>query len=172
MPIETTTVYTKERLLRFQNYVLASKKPLWIVSAVATAIIAVCAVLTFVLLWDIQGAIKLFGLLLIELCIPLIYIVIPRLSIKKAKNLNAEVHFSFDETAVHTQASSAIGNENASVFYTALHKIGKKDNDLYLFLDASRAFLIDLSTLSAEQVQTLKDLLKPHFKPKKFKWKA
>ncbi len=171
MPIETTTVYTKERLMRFQDYIFSARKIQFIFSAAISVICLLCAVLMIVL-W---GDFKLFLECLLLFVFISIYnfamYLLPRLLIRKAKNMNAEVHFSFGETAVRTSTTSAIGSEETSLYYTAFHKIGKKRNELYLFLDARRAMIVDLAPLSEEQIQSIKNLLEPHFKPRKFKWK-
>ena len=39
MPIQVTTVYTKERLLRFNNFVVRSKGWMWILMAACTLIV-------------------------------------------------------------------------------------------------------------------------------------
>ena len=71
MPINVKTIYTKDRMLKFNNYVVASKKLFWSAMSILTFIIAV----EYILLVTLGTAEKYSSLLfyMLFLCIYSMY---------------------------------------------------------------------------------------------------
>ncbi|MBQ8496638.1 MAG: YcxB family protein [Clostridia bacterium] len=171
MPIEVTTVYTKECLLRYQKYFISRRKAFWIILAVME-VFALGVSLCNGILWG-DFSLLLRGLLLLFLIDAVYifnYVIYPRISVNKAKNLNAQVRFSFEEECFHMYSSNALFEENSTIQYTMPTKIYKKGNDLYIFIAQRSAYIADLSSLSDGEKEALRTLLQPNFKPKNFKW--
>lgn len=171
MPIEVTTVYTKECLLRYQHYFRSRRKVFWIILAVME-VIALGLSLCIGILW---GDFSLFlrGFLLIFLIDAVYifnYVIYPRISVNKAKNLNASVQYSFEEECFHMHSNNTLFEENSTIQYTMPIKIYKKGNDLYIFIAQRSAYIVNLSSLSDAEKEALRNLLQPNFKPKNFKW--
>ena len=110
-------------------------------------------------------------MLLIDVTYLVCYLIVPRFTLKKNKNLGTTVNYLFEEDSFQMSAVNAYVNENSTVQYSRLLKIGKNGNDLYLFVSPIQAFVADLSALSVEQVLLLKQLLASKLEPKKIKWK-
>ena len=86
MPINITTIYTKERLFQFHRFVWASKKLFWIILAVCTIIILGNCL--FLLWLDADFTDILFFLFLLSLLMQLTFSVLlssPGLLSKKPK---------------------------------------------------------------------------------------
>ena len=171
MPIEATTVYTPECLLRYQNYLIASKKILHIICALAMGSIVMVMLLN-IILW---GDFSIVSRVAISAVLYLFYIffsfIYPRLSVRKANNLHTKVRFIFEEEQFLLQVSNEKGSESASYQYSILTKVGKKGNDLYLFIAPQRAYIVDLSDVPEEKQIILHDFLQTKFKRRNFKWK-
>lgn len=170
MPIEATTVYTQERLLRFQNHLARLRKVTWILSAVVTLLLLILSILSIVLIGNFTLLIYLFFMLFLDAFYVFCFVIYPRITIKKSNALNAKVHFAFEEETLHAEATTESSSESSTLKYTSLVKICKKENELYLFIAPQRAFIVDLSDFSEEQICTLKSVLQTKIKPKKFKW--
>lgn len=172
MPIHVTTVYTKKALTDFIKYSAASKKIFW-------AIIIICNIL---LLGDVALAavLHLLSTTLI-LCsallvwIDLVYIfaflILPRLTLKKSKQLNTVVEYAFSEDSFEMHAKNDYIDDSTTAKYTALYKIGKKGAALYLYISRSQAFIADLSSLTEDQIALLKTALESNLPAKKIKWR-
>ena len=165
MPIEITTVYDKQRLIRFNNYVAASRKWFWIFLGICTAIVAFACVIAPEV-W--HYALILLGMDL--LCV-LFYFVIPRFTIKRSVAFNATVQYVFDAEQILIQSESKHAKESSETRYTVIKRVGKHGSDLYLFISSMQAYVVDLSTLTEQQIADLRAVLYQHVKPSKIKWK-
>ena len=172
MPVSVNTVYTKERLLRFNNYVMASKKLTWILFGICTLWVAVCfIVLTALGLTDSTVTLCMILLIVIDITYVLCAFVIPRFTLSKAKHRNTEVHYAFGDDSFELCAVNQYANETSVVRYSAIAMVGKKDTDLYLFISRQQGYIVDLSALSDEQITLLRETLAGKIPDKKFKWK-
>ena len=173
MTINVTSVYTKERLLKLNNYMVKTKKFLWIIMALCT-ILDLSAYCLFNFVWAINDSTINLGTYLILVWDAMFvfgYLILPRISIKKAKNLNAEIKFSFDEESFKTEFSSSEIEENSTTKYSVIKKIVKNGSDIYLFVSRVQALIVDASALPEEDLAQLKKLLQSKVPEKKFKWK-
>ena len=171
MPIHITTVYTKERLRAFINYSAASKKLFWSIMVVCTVLMV--ALLVFAATWNILSTSLImcaFYLVLIDLIYLFAFLILPRITLKKSKQLNTVIEYAFAENSFEMHAHSDYMDDTSTIKYTALHKAAKKGSFLYLYPNRTQAFIVDLTSVSEEQVAILKDILELHFKPQKIKW--
>lgn len=171
MPINVTTVYTKERLLKFSRVIASTKKLFWIIMAACSAIVIGAGL--FLWLIDelsVDIIICVISVIALDAIYLFCYLVLPHLTVKKAKNLNTGIKYTFEEDCFRTEAVNAYTSETATTQYSILNKILKKDDVLYLFITSNMAYLVDLSSLSAEQMALLKELLSSKLPAKKVKW--
>ena len=171
MPIHTTTVYTKERLTAFIKYSAASKKFLWIIMSICNALMAALLVLS-VTLDILSNDLIIYAAYLVFIDLLYIFAVylLPRLMLKKSKQLNTVVEYAFSEESFEIHAHSDYIDDISTVKYTVLHKAAKKGLTLYLYPTRAQAFIVDLSPLSEEQISLLKNILSKNFKPRRLKW--
>ena len=171
MPIQVSTVYSKERLLRFNSYVVGSKKAMWVLMAVCTVV--VCGGYALLAVLDAVSDMVRFCLVLI-LAMDAVFIVcsllLPRLTIRKAKNLDLVIHYTFEMGSFHLEAANAYANESSTLQYAMLTKAAKRGDELYLFLSRIQAYIVDLSQLSPEQTRELKRILETSMEPRKLRW--
>ena len=172
MPIEIKTVYTKERLLRFSYYVFGRK----LILNILYLILGIFALLTLIAgaildVLTIEIALMLSVGLLIVLAYFLLNLLLPLILVRKAKNLNTDINYSFSEENLSIIAENSLINENTNIKYDIFKKIVKYKNELYLFIEKYQAFIVDLSETDEEIVSTLKALLSTKVARKKFKWK-
>lgn len=172
MPIQLTTVYSRETLIKFQNYSVASKKLFWTVMILCTALIIGEVALALAL--DIMSTTLMLCvalLLWVDLVYIFAYLILPRLTLKKSKLLDTVVDYTFSEDSFEMHAQNEYASDSSTVKYSMLSKVGKKGRGLYLYINRSQAFIADLSALSEEQIALLKTTLKSHLPAKKIKWR-
>ena len=171
MPIHITTVYTKERLRAFINYSAASKKLFWSIMIVCTALMVALLILSAML--DILTPTLITGAIFLgwlDFLYIFAFVILPRIMLKKSKQLNTVVEYAFDESHFEMHAHSDYMDDTSTIKYAALHKAAKKGSSLYLYPNRTQAFIVDLTALSEEQNARLKAILELHFKPQKIKW--
>ncbi len=171
MPITISTQYTKERLLRFNRYVTRSKWPMWVLLAVCTLIFAFCfAFLAALGALDSTMWICFFVLVAIDLLYLFSAVILPPILVKKVKNLDAFVHYTFDADHFLTAAETAFLQENQTVKYSFLRRVVRDGELVYLFISRQNAYIIDLSGLRGEQIALLQGTLASAVGQKKMKW--
>ena len=77
----------------------------------------------------------------------------------------------FESDGLKITAKGECVNEVSELKYGALKKIGKKGNQLYLFIAYQEAYLVDLKDVSPEEIESLKNILYKNVPLKKIKWK-
>lgn len=172
MPIEVTTVYDKNRMLRYHYASLKSKKGIWVMMAVCTLLV----VLGHVFLWqkglDTDTTGMLLWLLLVwDAAYILSSLLIPRFMIKKSPSLNMQLHYSFREEEVEIHGEAANREESSTIGYGAFVKARNNGGDLYLYVSPRQALIVDISGLSPEQGNALKALLETKLGSSQVKWK-
>ncbi len=169
--MEIKTVYTKERLLSFYKSILNFRIPGLIIMGICNAIVFVAVVMMwltgeeFSLITD-----KVALIVVADLVLLLVTIMLPRLMTRKAKNLNAEIIYTFSQDELHVEAKSKHVDESATVRYSYFSKIIKHGTELNLFIANNQAYIVDLSALSEAEQNELKDLLQAKTLVKPFKW--
>ena len=171
MDIKNMTVYTKERLIRFSDYFARTKLPMWIIYAVLTL---------FIIAGDVfllsQGALTDHMILLsaialmIDLMMVFLFVVMPRLTVNKTNTINACLNYSFGEEEVALESEGKLFRDSSSFKYQAIVKVGKYKDDVYLFISKRQAYIVDLSSMSEDDVLALKARLTLKVSPDKIKW--
>ena len=172
MPIELKTVYTKDRLLKFYKVVAASKKWFWILMTICSLLVISASV--FLAIVDELTSTTIAGLIFIvamDITYIILYFVAPHFTINKSKILNTVIDYSFDSDTVTSHAVNSYINETSTIKYSVIFKVIKKDYDLYLFTARNRAMLVDISSLSSDQIALLKNTIESQIASKKINWK-
>ncbi|MBQ7379902.1 MAG: hypothetical protein IJW70_09550 [Clostridia bacterium] len=173
MPIQTTTVYTKERLLRFNYYYQLVQRKWFLILLVFEMAIAAAW-----LIKDIADGLPVSdGIILLFLIAWVLGItwmvttlIVPRFSYKKAKSLNAVIEMTFSEESMRYSVSSAYTTESGELQYSMFVKYVKNKDDLYLFISTKQVWIVDLLSLTPEQTEQLHTLLSQKIVSKKNKW--
>ena len=173
MPIHITTVYTKERLMRFNRYYqLVQRK--WFLILLAFEMVLTAAWLVKDIADGLpvsDGTILLFGMAwVLGITWIIMTLIVPRFSYKKAKSLNAVMEMTFSEENLHYSVSSAHSTESGEMQYGMFVKYIRNKDDLYLCSSARQVWLVDLSALTPEQTEQLHTLLSQKIVSKKNKW--
>lgn len=171
MDIKSTTVYTRERLIRFSDYFARMKMTGWIIYAVLTAIIIAGDVFLFLHGALTEQMIFLTALaILIDLLMVFMFVILPRLTVKKTNSYEARLNYSFSEEEVHLESEGKLFRDSTSFKYGAIEKAAAYKDDLYLFISKRQAYIVDLSAMSADDVSELRSLLAMKIPANKIKW--
>ena len=173
MTLQITTVYTKERLLRFYFYYQLVQR-VWFPIILGFDMILMTA-------WVIkdflngppvsESVVAVFGIVWIfGLTWVVAALILPLFTVKKAKNLNTVTETIFGEEGMHYKMCSTYATEEGELKYGMFVKYIKNKNDLYLFVSARQAWLVDMSSLNPEQTEQLHTLLSEKIISKKNKW--
>lgn len=172
MPINVSTVYDRERILRLNNYFARSKFVFWIVMGIASLLVMASFTLLAILdALSFQIWACLISVIFIDILYLFSYLVLPRIALNKNKSLNVKITYSFDTDSFQLNAVNEHMNENMTAKYTMLIKVVKENTDLYMFISNRQAYVVDLSGLSEEQIEILKETMEMHIRPNKIKWK-
>ena len=172
MPINVSTVYDRERILRLNNYFARSKFVFWIVMGIASLLVMASFTLLAILdALSFQIWACLISVIFIDILYLFSYLVLPRIALNKNKSLNVKITYSFDTDSFQLNAVNEHMNENMTAKYTMLIKVVKENTDLYMFISNRQAYVVDLSGLSEEQIEILKETMEKHIRPNKIKWK-
>ncbi len=172
MELKISTVYTKQRLLRFNDYFWMQRKGFFATLAVCTLIVWGCAL--FLSIFDaLSDTIRLCCGMVTVLDVTLLFsaFVIPRLTVKKSPTIDAVMGYCFNEEAMNISAETNTENASVTLKYSAIVKVGKKNDDVYLFISARQAYIVDVSELSEIELLALKALVTAHLPARKVKWK-
>lgn len=172
MQLEVSTVYDKKRLVRLSDYVHRSKTFLWWIMGICTFLVCGDWIASLILQLDTSSLrFPLTYIIVFDVLYLFLAFLLPRLTVKKAKNLDSEVTYCFTEENIQTTAKNRFVDENSIVRYDILTKIARNKSDLYLFVSRYQASIVDISGLSPDETAQLKAFLQTKVKPKKFKWK-
>ena len=172
MPIELKTVYTKDRLLKFNKVVAASKKWFWTLMIICSLLV-ISAFIFFAIVDELSST-TIAGLIFViamDITYFILYFVAPHFSINKSKILNMVIDYTFDNDTITSHAVNSYINETSTIKYPLIFKVIKKDYELYLFTSRNRAMLVDISSLSSGQIALLKNTIESQIASKKINWK-
>ncbi|MBE6649250.1 MAG: YcxB family protein [Ruminococcaceae bacterium] len=171
MPIEASSVYTKERILGLSNHVAKNGNG-WIVLLVCNIVVIVCSL--GILFTDSFAGEDIFGIVVIAVVDFLwlfIEIILPRVSLKKSPVLNASVNFTFNEEDYCVESQIKDGTTSTKCNYSTIKKVENRKTDVYLFVNRRQAYVVDVSSFSNEKLWIFKDLLYRKIPAQKIKWK-
>ena len=173
MPIEVKTVYTKETLLCFSDFLALRKRALWVLMFICSAVVLyLCVYAALLVGWDSEFTWYIVFILLWDALFVFLNFGLPRITVKKAKNLNAEVCYLFTEEQIEINAVTAHLTDRTLAQYSLVTKVLKSKQYLYLMLEWNQGFVVNLQELSEEQIVQLRKLLESKLPAKKIKWKA
>ncbi len=143
------TVYTMDRLCRYNNFTALSKKWIWIILGVCTGFVLLTLILD-IALFGIKSELWLHtGLIL---AIDAIYIIftflVPRIAYKKSPSLNAVVRQEFYSDILVTIAKTDKINERTELSYSVITKVRESREDIYLYISANQAHIIAKDAIS------------------------
>ena len=171
MPIENTTVYTYERLLRFSQHATIFRYKWLMISSMIWSLLFLFVAIVFIVLWGaVKAFLPVFALIAALWLWNGLLMLLPRLTIKKSPNVGAELHYVFDAEGFTVHARTAHAEETKRMSYSGLTKVVKNKTEIYLFISAGQAHLVDAEAFSAEQLDILKITLSAYVPPKKMKW--
>jgi hypothetical protein len=171
MEINNSTVYTKERLLRFNRFYAKNQIFLWCALPISTVLVYFIGLIQAIFSeLSLPVAACAFVLTLFDIILPLMFFVIlPKYVLKKTKILNTVIEYKFTDGEIFISVNNESIEEKTSMKYSMLQKAAKNSDELYLFLSSSNAFVVDLSLISDEEKEQLKSALKANIK--KVRWK-
>lgn len=172
MPIETTTVYTKKRLMAYNDYIVSARTFFWgFVALFNLYIFGKLFYSVFNLTTNPYHLLSVGYILFMDAVLLFLYYGLPRFTVKKAKNLQAGLNYTFNEDDFTINIKTDEISETSSIKYKALYKVVKNGADLYLFTMRGRGSIVDISAFTKEQEQVLKGVIANHLDAKKIKWK-
>lgn len=177
MEITTSTVYTKERLLKFSRFHFFSNTKRIIFYSVLTVILFAAALFSVIygLITKSFNSYSYYFILLFVFTVLLdafnlfIALILPLLTVKKAKALNATVEFTFKDDGFTMKSHSEFAEGDDFYAYSAFERAANKNGELYLYLSRNTCYIADVSSLLAEEREQLKAVLSKNIK--KVKWK-
>lgn len=171
MTIEISTLYTKDLLLRYQNFITKKKIAFWCIILAANLLLLASETLLFVLTLDPLVYINTYSIIMVlmDLWILFVFFLLPRLTVKKWQSLGTTVIFSFEEESFHYHAANTGINETTSIDYNLLAKVYRNGDTLYLMNTKNTGYIVDISGCTAEEIQVLHERFRA-LGPKKCKW--
>ena len=169
MKFSNRTVYDKERLIRFNKFVVLKKRFSLVLMIVCTVFVSISFALTLAL--NSYNSTILLGFALVVVC-DIMYafyiLILPRIAINKEISLNADILFEFQEETIKISATTKIGAESSELNYSAIIKVMESNRDIYLYISTRQAYILDKSGFNfgcpSEFVKFLKDKNIPYKK--------
>lgn len=171
MEIKTTTIYDKDRLIRFNHFMSLQRKVFWLIMSIVTlGFVGYYIYFTMTYGFYVKMLFACSLIIVNDIVYIVLHIVMPYFTVKKSKSLNAEIEYIFYDEYFTVNASSVYENSESKMSYSVIKRALKRNNELYLISGNRRAFLVDLSTLTAEEANGLKEILSKYIELKKIKW--
>ena len=173
MSVDACTKYDKNKIKRFIRYCVIPEKRVCIRSAVCVALILMCFFISLKK-HGFNSFVTIFSIVILSICaliavifIGIYYILIPLIISKSLKNADSNiVRFSFDEERFNVIDCGEV----IEFSYTAIKRVVKHGNDVYLFTDKVKALIVDVTELSSEELENLRRILSSKFILNYFKW--
>ena len=172
MELKISTVYTKERLLRFNDYYWMQRKAFFAFMAGCTLLVWACvAFLAF--MNALSETVTFCGVMvtLMDAAYLFAAFLLPRLTANKATSIGAVLDFVFKDGEMDIVAETNKERSTSTIKYPAIVKVGKKKTDVYLFVSKRQGYIVDTSELSEIELLALKALVTSHLPARKVKWK-
>ncbi len=172
MELKISTVYTKQRLVRFNDYYWMQRKAFFAFMAGGTLLIWACvAFLAF--MNALSETVAFCGVMvtLMDAAYLFAAFLLPRLTANKATSIGAVLDFVFKDGEMDIVAETNKERSTSTIKYPAIVKVGKKKTDVYLFVSKRQGYIVDTSELSEIELLALKALVTSHLPARKVKWK-
>jgi len=171
MEIKINTKYDKDRLIRFNHFMSLQKKVFWLMVAIVTlGFVGYYVYFTMTYGFYIKMLVACSLIVVMDIVYIILHIVMPYFTVKKSRTLNAEIEYVFYDEYLTMDAATALESSVSKINYSAIIKAIKKNNELYLLVKSNQALLVDLSSLTSEETNRLKEILSKYIKPEKLKW--
>ena len=169
MKFSNRTIYDKERLIRFNNFVVLKKRFFWVFMIVCTVLVSISFALTLALKSYDSTILLCFALIMVvDITCSFCSLILPRITINKATALNADILFEFQDDTFKISATTKNGTESSELNYSALIKVMESNRDIYLYISTRQAYILDKSGFNfgcpSEFVKFLKDKNIPYKK--------
>ncbi len=172
MELKISTVYTKQRLLRFNDYFWMQRKVFFSFMAACTLLVWACvALLIFIDALTDTVVLCCAMVTLIDLAYLFGAFALPRLTANKSPSVDAVLDYVFKDGEMSISVETGNESANSTIKYPAIIKVGKKENDVYLFVSKRQGYIVDVSELSEIELDALKALVTSHLPGGKVKWK-
>lgn len=149
MHFSNKTLYDKKRLIRFSDFVMLQKRFFWAFMIVATLLVSICVAFSLAIKSNDSTIFICFGLIVfIDITYVFFSFVFPRIAVKKSPSLDAEVSYEFDDDCFKIDSISKNSKENAELKYSSLVKVMESQHDIYLFISARQAYVLDKSAFT------------------------
>ncbi len=146
MKFSNRTNYDKERLIRFNNFIILKKKTFWAVMIVCNVLVLISFALTLALgIYDSTILLCFTIVVSMDVTYAFCNLVLPRITIKKAMGLNADILFEFQEQTFKISAINKNGTEYSELNYSSIKKIMESKYDIYLFISTRQGYILDKS---------------------------
>ena len=174
MDIKVKTLYDRKTLLDFNSYYVMKKAVLMWVIAISNVLIIAEWITLLALSADIGKVMYVISALIlaIDVFYFFLYFILPRTSVKKNKLLGTVLNYNFRDGGFFVKAKNKYIDEELTIRYSEIVEVGRGKRDLYLFLAANQAYIVDLTEVSAEDKAALKEKLLIYVSAKKIKWNA
>ena len=146
MNFSVQTVYDRERLLRYQNFVALRKSVFWFVMIACTVLVTICLAINYAL--DLHSSTVRNEVLLIyfiDLIYVFAYFVLPRFTINKNHSLNANLIFEFQESTFKVLVTTKNATDSSELNYSIISKVMESKQDVYLFISRRQSYVLDKS---------------------------
>ena len=162
MRFSNHTIYDKKRLIRFSDFVALRKRFFWIFIVVCNALILVAFAFNIAFKSYDSVIPSCFTLtIVIDLICVFCSFIFPRITVKRSPALNADILFEFQEDSFKVSAKTKNSTDFSELNYPALVKVMESEQDIYLYLSARQAYVLDKSGFNSgspdEFVEFLKD---------------
>ena len=146
MKFSNRTIYDKERLIRFNSFVILKKKFFWVFMIVCTVLVSIPFALTLALK-SYDSTILLYFVLIavVDITYAFCALILPRITINKATALNADILFEFQEDTFKISATTKNATESSELNYSILVKVMESNRDIYLFISQRQGYILDKS---------------------------
>ncbi|MBQ4066185.1 MAG: hypothetical protein IJD22_00950 [Clostridia bacterium] len=171
MTVRLETVYTRERLLGLNSYAMKQKWPLWLFYAFLNLMIILSATIVAVFgEMDSTFITYLIMTVFFDFFIVFMYFIYPGISSAHKRAVGMRIEAEFTEECAVFHAKNDLVDEVTRYSYTGFLKLGKKGNDIYLYVEPHRAIIVDISKAEGRELVWLKEKLSSSIAEKKFKW--
>ncbi len=168
MSVEIKTVYSKEAILDFNDFLALRRKTTWIIQVICSIIVIFCCIMMVLNQgWTFEPIFYISMILLWDLFQIFAYFVLPRLTVKKAPNLNSKVSYVFTQEHIEIHSENTNSCDHSISQYDLIAKVYRSKQYLYLMLSSNRGWILNLNGLSPDKTAQLRQLLESKLPAKK-----
>ena len=161
MRFSATTVYDKERLLRFNHFIIFRKRFFWALMIACNVLVVLCAALVLALDPQDHTILAYAALIgIIDVAVVFCWFILPRFTLDKSPMLNADVVFEFGEENFKVFAVMKNCNDSSELNYSAIVKVMESKEDIYVFISKTQSFVMDKSGFTVGSAEELLQFLK------------